>query len=177
MRKLLNKPWFVAILAVSAVAFVGHSLMPQNIAQSPITATASSPVESGESEDPSIVAEAAPSNGKDDLSSPNLFPFKRDPFTPSVRIAAQRAIAQEVRPDIIETAHLSAIWSQNGSIFVLINGQIHQPGDEIGRLKIESASLDGVWVSHWKGRDHLNLGAQFTLNTPAVMANPPATAL
>jgi peptidyl-prolyl cis-trans isomerase A (cyclophilin A) len=33
-------------------------------------------------------------------------------------------------------------------------------------VTIESATQDGVWVAHWKGRDFLALGTDFTLVTP-----------
>ena len=63
---------------------------------------------------------------------------------------------------------------REGATYAVINDTIVRPGDAIGRLKIESATTDGVWLVHWKGRDHLELGRDFTLHTPA--ASPAALA-
>lgn len=167
MRKLFNNPWFVAALALGALAFVGQSFLPKrNIAGSVgVAPVNSAEIEVAETSQP-IPESLAPQSG-DELAALTLAPIKRDPFAPSAKSAATLAATEKARPDQVETVHLSALWSQDGVTYVLLNGSIHQSGDEIGRLKIETASADGVWLAHWKGRDHLELGDDFTLRTPA----------
>jgi hypothetical protein len=65
---------------------------------------------------------------------------------------------------------VSAVWAQNNTTFALINGHVAEPGQEIGRVKFESATENGIWVSHWKGRDFVTVGKRFTLNTPVKQA-------
>jgi hypothetical protein len=86
----------------------------------------------------------------------------RDPFAPRVRVATGSAPAERTE---LDTLRLSAIWTQGPDTFVVINGRIHQAGDEFAKFKIESANQDGVWISHGKGRDFLALGVDFTLKT------------
>lgn len=90
----------------------------------------------------------------------------RDPFEP-------RHLA--LAPPVLDTLHLSAIWTENGDTLVLVNDRILRPGDAVGRVKIESASQDGVWVVHWRGRDFISLGGTFTLSTPATQDRAGAT--
>jgi hypothetical protein len=95
----------------------------------------------------------------------------RDPFAPRVHEEAVTAAAEKPgAPDLVDTLHLSALWTQRGATYSLINDQICQAGDKIGRLKIESATQEGVWVSHWKGRDFISLGGDFILKTPATVS-------
>jgi len=89
----------------------------------------------------------------------------RDPFAARPkREAAGEALAE---PDVVDRVRVSAIWTQGNATLVLVNERICEAGDEIGQVKIESASQEGVWVSHWKGRDFLSLGVEFVLTTPA----------
>lgn len=102
-----------------------------------------------------------------------VIPVKaRDPF--AARPRPEVVAAPPAEPDLVDRLHLSAIWTQANATLVLINERICAPGDEIGRLKIESATQEGVWVSHWKGRDFVALGAEFVLNTPASVARAAA---
>lgn len=93
-----------------------------------------------------------------------------DPFASRIKPVVETVVA-EVVPEVVDTVRLSAIWTQDGATYILINGQIHQAGDEISRIKIESATQEGVWVAHWKGRDFLTLGSDFTLVTPGQRAS------
>ncbi len=167
MRKLLNKPWFVASLALAALAFVGQSFLPKRFAAGTSGVAALNPAAA----DPTVagrpVADAAVAQPGDELAALTGASVQRDPFAPSAKSAAVLAAVEKAKPDLLDTVHLSAIWSQDGMTYVLLNGRIQQPGDEIGRLRIESASSDGVWLAHWKGRDHLDIGDDFTLRTPA----------
>ncbi len=170
MRKLLNNPWIVATLALAAVAFVGQSLWPRAMAGK-IAATATVVPEA----DPlpaDSVSPAATAPTDDELTALTGTTVRRDPFAPSSKSPSVLAAIEKARPDLLDTVQLSALWSQDGSTYAVINGRIRGPGDEIGLLRIESTTTDGVWLVHWKGRDHLALGAEFTLRTPA--AGPPA---
>jgi len=161
MRKLLNKPWFAGLLAIAAVAVVarvafsgggGLSLGAADAAESAV-----------EGEGVADTSTHAPVEAI--LKSLPIPAGLRDPFA----VRAKTEVGEKlVEPDVVDTVHLSAIWTQDGQTLVLINDRILQGGDEIGRIKIESATPDGVWISHWKGRDFLSIGGNFTLNTPAV---------
>ena len=93
----------------------------------------------------------------------------RDPFGVPAKAEAPAAAKPE-QPDLVDTVHLSAIWTQGGETLVLINDTILSAGDDIGRIKVETATQDGVWLTHWKGRDFVALGGSFTLTTPARQA-------
>lgn len=172
MKKLLNKPWFVALLALSAAAFVGNAIWEGMRGNSPAGVGA--------------VADAAlPAEGETSGETPVALPttdalkalvipkaVARDPFALRERAeAAGVADATVLAPDSVETVHLSALWTQRGETFTLINDRICQAGDVIGRLKIESATQEGVWLTHWKGRDFIALGRDFTLRTPATQSS------
>ncbi|HWA24604.1 MAG TPA: hypothetical protein VG734_02940 [Lacunisphaera sp.] len=167
MRKLLNNPWIVTALAVVAVACAARSLWParpEGVA--PTIPAAANPTETQAPDAlPATAATAALSS--DDLTNLTGTAVRRDPFAPASRTASVATATEKANPDFVETVHLSALWAQDGVTYAVMNGNIVRPGDEIGRLKIESASADGVWLVHWKGRDHLALGDEFTLHTPA----------
>ena len=170
MRKLLNNPWIVTALALAAVAFVGSSLWPSRPAAIRVTperelaATESSAVETATTSEP-VHTEAASAVKELPVAS-----VLTDPFASHLKPMADR-VEPEVVPETVDTVRLSAIWTQQGQTYILLNGQIHQAGDEISRIKIESATQDGVWVAHWKGRDFLTLGSDFTLVTPGQKAS------
>lgn len=160
MRKLLNKPWFVGLVAIGALLMVVLSIFPDE--QKPGSVGAGAEIPAGE--DDAAAAEAgslAASTAVNTLSVPSSV---RDPFAVRAKAAA---ITEAPEPDLVDTVHLSALWTQDGQTLVLINNRICQGGEEIGRLKIESATPDGVWLTHWNGRDFLAMGGRFTLNTPA----------
>lgn len=170
MRKLLNNPWIVTALALVAVACVGISLLPSRTAagrgmpESRETVTPAEPAANSAANEPGqpTVAEAMK------LLAVTTMPS--DPFASRAKPVVESAVA-EVVPESVDTVRLSAIWTQDGATLILINGQIHQAGDEISRIKIESATQEGVWVAHWKGRDFLTLGSDFTLVTPGQRAS------
>jgi len=166
MKKLLNKPWFVAALAAIALFLVGHSVWPWLHASTPAGDEAAAP-----EPDAATAPEARPSI-EAVLQSISIQGTLRDPFAPRRAVANETAAAEPAAalPDLVETVTLAALWTQHGETLALINGQILQAGDAIGRLRIESASDDGVWVRHWKGRDFIALGATFRLVTPAAHA-------
>ncbi|MFT3867366.1 MAG: hypothetical protein QM715_02600 [Nibricoccus sp.] len=99
----------------------------------------------------------------------------RDPFASREAQATASAEPAEQVPDLLDTLRLTGVLTQNGVTFLLINDRVAQVGETIGRLKIESANQDGVWLTHWKGRDFLEVGKSFVLKTPARMQLPAST--
>lgn len=170
MRKLLNKPWFVALLAIAAVVFVvtslpsRHSFAPsadQNNQEVPADQTG------GEAE-----ATASPGKGpsiRNALKELSSTTGLRDPFVSRNAVTAAPT-ETVVEPDLTDRVAVSAVWIQDGTTYVLINNQVHRVGDRLGRFTLESANRDGVWVRHWKGRDFVAVGGDFTLTTPARQA-------
>lgn len=168
MKKLLNKPWFVGILALAACGFVIQALLPERrAATNPVVEVAAGPETTSDPEQaPAPISIAAA------LHALAASPATRDPFAPRIKNRATKITADKPEPDSIEIVRLSALWSQGGETLLLLNGRIVQVGDEIGRLKVESATQDGIWLTHWKGRDFLPLGADFSLITPAAGPTP-----
>lgn len=171
MKRLLNNPWFVGVLALVAVAFVAHSLIPADDGSGSAVV-----VEESGADDSSPGDSAVPGTGtvnvREALEELSGGAPTRDPFSPRAK-AVSATVAQAEKappPDLVETIRLTALWTQNGETFALINDRICRTGDKLGRLTLETATHDGVWVTHWKGRDFLAIGASFTLTTPALKA-------
>jgi hypothetical protein len=168
MRKLLNNPWIVTALALAAVAFVGSSLWPKQMRGAAAVAAENT------SSDASPVSDQALASGEgailsvdQALQSLAVKTLPLDPFAGRPKPIAEDTAEQIRSPDTVETVKLSAVWTQEGKTFALINGQVHEAGDSIASITIESASQDGIWVGHWKGRNFVGLGSDFTLVTPA----------
>jgi hypothetical protein len=165
MRKLLNNPWVVTALSLVAIAFVVSSLRSKP-AEPTFAVQAVETTEEPQS-DAAPVAETAPMSVAEALAQLASLTTPRDPFAGPVKVTDESAASEStVVSDIVDTVKLSAIWTQGGQTYVLINGRIHQAGDEISRIKILSADQKGVWVGHWKGRDFMAVGSAFTLVTP-----------
>jgi hypothetical protein len=168
MRKLLNNPWFVTVVAVVALLLLGNSLRSARTGQGFGFATAANPTGGGTSSAVGEMGEGeVPVNmaAQDALQALPVPARVSDPFAPRARHEQEPEKAPE--PDQVDRVHLTAIWTQNDATLVLINDRICQAGDEIGRIKIDTTAQEGVWVSHWKGRDFINLGDEFELRTPA----------
>lgn len=173
MRKLLNNPWMVTALALLAVACVSLSLWPKRDRGVEVAALESDTVTLESSEvatEQLAVGDTANLSIERALKEIALTAVVADPFARQAKYVAEGVAQRVLAPDLIETLKVSAIWTQDGQTLLLINGQIHQAGDQIARITIESASQDGVWLAHWKGRDFLTLGTDFTLVTPATTA-------
>jgi hypothetical protein len=169
MKKLLNNPWFVGVLALVALAAVADSFRSAG-GGAPVVAEADAEVPG---DDPSASADSAASPGtlRDAIREIAVTANVRDPFSPRLRAnAVSQPVEKAPPPDIVETVRLTALWTQGGATYALINERIHQAGDRIGGLTVETATQDGIWIRHWKGRDFLALGASFTLTTPALKA-------
>ena len=158
MRKLLNKPWFVAIMAIGALALVVKVMFFQGDKLALPGFTANPPAAEASTSGP------ARGTAWNEVNKISISGPIRDPF--SIKVKAEVAEKAPV-PDQVDKVHVSAIWTQDGHTLVVINDRICEDGDQIGRLKIDSASQEGVWLSHWKGRNFVSIGGSFTLNTPA----------
>jgi len=168
MRKLLNKPWFVILLAVAAIAAMWSSLAP---AKKPARVASSAPIvadaQAQTSTEP-IADEALPQAAIDLLKQLPHPKTSRDPFAiTQVAQPTQDVETTPTEPDSTDAVHLSALWTQNGATLALINNRICKVGDSIGRLTIESATAQGVWLTHAKGRAFLETGKSFVLKTQA----------
>jgi len=172
MRKLLNKPWVVVLMAVVAIVLVAQSLLdrPQRRGGAAETvAWDSEALSPAEDRVAGSLAEALAG-----FAIPDQLP---DPFAPRrVRTTETTAEAVDAGPAHTETVRLTAIWEQDGSIYILLNGRICGAGDTVGRITIASIEREGVWLTHWKGRDFVPLGQDFTLVTPAAAAAQPRNA-
>lgn len=166
MRKLLNKPWFVILLALGAVGAAWYSLAPYFTSPQPPPPPPPEPAavateNTVSSEDSSALPEPAKAIPQTKVS--------RDPFVvkkASSEQAAPTADTTPDEPDVLETFRVSALWTQHGSTLVYINGQVHQVGDNLGRVMIESATPQGVWLSNSQGREFVQVGKQLVLRTP-----------
>jgi len=176
MKKLLNNRWFVTALVLIAVAFVSFSLRGQHVIAAPAAPEVTASVGAEAGPDVKSPADPAPKSIDETLKELTLPAGPRDPFAIRPKPVVAAATAESAAAiSSVDTLKVSAIWTQQGQTYVLINGRIHEAGDEISRIKIESASQEGVWVSHWKGRDFIALGGSFTLVTPAEKLKPFAT--
>ena len=169
MKKLLNNPWFVGALALVAVVFVARTLIPARAGVAMGSIGETGEVGSGEPMTPPATGTLGIQEALKEIA---VTPNARDPFSSRARatVAAQTGVEKIDPPDIVETIRLTALWTQNGATYALINDRIRCVGDKVGSLTLEAATQDGVWVTHWKGRDFLPLGATFTLTTPALKA-------
>ncbi|HEU5078638.1 MAG TPA: hypothetical protein VFT72_05465 [Opitutaceae bacterium] len=171
MRKLLNKPWFVAALALGAVGLVAHSIMSQMPGSRVQIVT---PESDGTIADPAAGDVAAGSAGNPEsfravLKEISSLSTARNPFLARAKPALAAADKAQ-QPDETDSVNVGAVWIQAGIAYVLANGHIHRAGDQLGRLTIEAVTHDGIWLTHWKGRDFVNVGSAFTLITSAKQA-------
>lgn len=166
MKKLLNKPWFVALLAAAAVLLMAQALLDS--VQRPGYSAGPGAVSETSPEETAEPAQVAPQTLRDALAALSLPESITDPFLPRATVSRPEDAADAPPPDeqVTETIRLAAIWQQDGEVLLLINGRICRAGESVGRLTIETATLEGIWLTHWKGRDFLPLGNTFTLVTP-----------
>lgn len=165
MRKLLNNPRFVGLLAAAAVIFVVYSVWPARTRTSDVAVNGNERMVMGSSlqETSPTPARLSPRAAVKELVVPAVL---RDPFR--ARAVAPPAVTVEKAkaPDPTESVNVSAVWVQGNVTYALINRRVYQVGDHIGGLILESANRDGIWLSHWKGRDFVAVGGAFTLATP-----------
>ena len=167
MRKLLNNPAFVAVLALAALAFVGWSFLAK-----------SDPVASSAPE--SLVAEEAPAgDGESVGETERLSPAEalrvlsipaavRDPFSlPAAKEDPDAKPTDEAAASTIERIRLSAVWVQGAAVYLLLDGKVCVPGDRVGRFAVESAEIEGAWITFPGGRYFLSVGRDLAVKTSA----------
>ena len=168
MRKLLNNRWFVTAMALLAVALMWSSLRTSDSGRAqPVAVGSAEPVADPAAEQTQSGGEPSTVSNQDALKQLVVPKSSRDPFASRNIQPAAPVEAVEQQPDLVDSVHLTGIWTQNGATLLLLNERVAQVGDTIGRLTIESATQDGVWLTHWKGRDFLTVGQIFILKTPA----------
>lgn len=175
MRKLLNKPWFVALLGVIALGAVWHTLAPFFSHPRPIAeplATATTPVPEEEAVAAAPAEETKVPAVAELLRQVPPGKVARDPFAPTATTNSTQntSLATPAEPDVVETVHLSALWNQQGVALAVLNDEVRRAGDTIGRVKIDSIGPRGVWLSHPKGQSFLEVGKNFVLRTPGRLA-------
>jgi len=171
MRRLLNKPWFVAILAIAAIGLVCMQTLDLGGTRSvvPIEESYEEEMADGTLEQPADAALFAL------LSTYTPSESLRDPFAVRAKPSADRVVV-EVAPPPKEAFRLSAVWVQGGSTLAVLNGRICSPGETLGQLTLESVNPTGVWVLHAHGRDFVSVGQEILLS-PANQPLPPAPLL
>lgn len=172
MRRLLNKPWFAAALAVGAVSICVHSLLdagrrPARVAEA---LAQLSEVASDEDEADGFGFRDAEDNSLKAVLAAVIVPERPfDPFGPREETSAAATefeTGSETAPLPAETIRLAAIWMQESMKLALINGRICEAGTMIGSLKLETVDVDGVWISNRDGRAFLPLGATASYALP-----------
>jgi len=175
MRKLLNNPWLVGAIAVIALGFVIHSILPSKPHYSQV---ASETADGTPTEGNGDVADASTISIPNALKALAISSPLRDPFALTASVEKTAAVEKEAPPaDSVDSVHLSAVWIQKDSNLALVNGRIVGPGEEFGRLKIESATSEGIWITHWKGRNFVSVGGDFSLSTPATQPSTSTSSL
>lgn len=167
MRKLLNNPAFVAVLAVVALAFVGWSILAKS---GPAVSTA--PEQLSAEEVPVGDGETAADSGRlspaEALRALSIAAVARDPFSlPAAKEDPDAKPADESAASTIERVRLSAVWLQGSAVYVLLNGKVCEPGDRVGRFAVESAEIGGAWITFPGGRSFLSVGQDLAVKTSA----------
>ena len=167
MRKLLNNPAFVAVLAVVALAFVGWSILAKSgpagsYAPEPTVADNVSP---GEAETGVDTVGLSPAEALRALVIPTGM---RDPFSlPAAKEDPATAPSDEAAASIVERVRLTAVWVQGAAVYLLLNGKVCEPGDRVGRFAVESAEIGGAWITFPGGRSFLSVGQDLAVKTSA----------
>ena len=162
MKKLLRNPWFAAALAVLAILLVGKNLLGNTLGT---VMWAAPPANDSVTADPSQAPLKTAEPAKRILERLSLRIPPRDPFSDSSRpVKGPEPVAA---PEVVDHVHLSALWSQHGHTMALINGQIHQSGERVGRIQIAELNQDGALVDDGTGRTLIPLGGDFASRPPA----------
>ncbi|RME68800.1 MAG: hypothetical protein D6781_10050 [Verrucomicrobia bacterium] len=170
MRKLLNNPWIVAGLALTAIL---------SILWSPDTATDSAAAPAYADTDPTALPDEFSSEFDDNFDTPASALAQRslaelvaaikvsdtvfDPFAPRDGELPAAPLPAESKADTTPEAPqrkaiVSAVWIQGPVALAVVNDRICAPGADIGDLHIHAIDAEGVWVSHPGGRDFIPVG-------------------
>jgi hypothetical protein len=172
MRKLLNNPAFVTVLALVALGFVGWSVLSGTKPPVPVVPDEGIPVA-----DTTVVetlAEAVPEPGEgparlsvaEALKALVIPATLRDPFAlPARPVQIRQDQSGGPVVEVVERLRLSAIWVQGPAVYLLLNGQICQPGEDVDRFTVETASVEGAWIRHAGDRSFLPVGQELVVRT------------
>ncbi len=171
MRKILNNPKVVAVLALGAAGAVGFTVWSETRPTTYARVTPAAAAGAGYPEADSTAGAAGDAAAPLDRDWAALTALlqkpARDPFVLRRPVVQDVSAAAEDLPDLEEAVLVSAIWTQAGRSLALVNGRIQAEGDRVGRVSISRITRDGVHVSHWRGEDLLTVGQPFVLKTPA----------
>ena len=168
MRKLLNNPAFVAVLALAALVFVGWSLLVKSGPDAAIAPVPLAAEESPAGDDETAAADSARMSPAEALRALSIAAVVRDPFSlPAAKEDPDAKPADETVASTIERIRLSAVWVQGAAVYLLLNGKVCEPGDRVGRFAIESAEIGGAWITFPGGRSFLSVGHDLAVKTSA----------
>ncbi|MFT3828724.1 MAG: hypothetical protein QM691_03360 [Opitutaceae bacterium] len=167
MRKLLNQPWFAAVLALAAIALIGGKFLGAGAPGRSGVATAAEPeFIPAEAEGGSRLSMTAA------LKAVQVHGAVRDPFALPVAAEAEEPAAGPTVPPPTERLHLSATWIQGATVLVLLNGQVCRPGETLGRFAVGEATHEGVWIVHAGERSFLPVGRDLVVTISGTATAP-----
>jgi hypothetical protein len=163
MRKLLNKPWVVGLLASFAIGLVAYEGLGLRASAASVR-----PAVAVEEVDSSEKPEKQGENATENLAAVDMFVAagSRDPFAARPNPAGMSDKSVESIPATMQTLKLAAIWLQGADSYVAINAQICRVGDAISGASIESVTREGAWLQLPSGRQFLPVGREVTFAAP-----------
>lgn len=173
MPSLLNKPWFVAGLGVTALVLSGRALLPPADGRPPGSDGAEVPAAAAAAP----LAEVAPPSPAAIEQVLQLVATHtktlRDPFAPRAAREPTPSTPAEQR----ETIQLSGVWVQGGTALGVVNDRICRPGEMVGGATIDEITAEGIWLTHPQGRDFVAVGRSVTFAAPSRPATAPPVRL
>jgi len=157
MRGLLQKPWFVGLLAAAALFFVYTNLIepliPDNSGSGSIVADLSNnlPFISGTNNEPEKKEVR-----KADWDALNQIDQNRNPFSP----VTIEKIIKKLFSKKINWPTVTAIVIGASDSFAIVNGKVVQQGQKAGKFKIVKISANSVRVRSGSHEKTLTLNAR-----------------
>lgn len=168
MRKLLNNPWFVAVLALVALGGVGWPLLfPETKYPAPVAQGAPALADEPAPETPAEGEAPARLSMSEALKALVIPATVRDPFALPPKTVVARVDPVGTVVEVVERLRLSAVWVQGTAVYLLLNGRICQPGDAVERFTVETAAVEGAWIRHAGDRSFLPVGQEWVVRTSA----------
>lgn len=163
MRKLLNKPWFVGLLASLAVGLVAYEGLGFRASAASVRHAVTV-----EDVDSTETSEKRAENAPENLAAIDMFVAagSRDPFAGRLNPGGTSEKSVESTPATMQTLKLAAVWLQGAESFVAINAQICRVGDAVSGISIESVTREGAWLQLPSGRQFLPVGREVTFAAP-----------
>ena len=163
MRKLLNNPAFVGVLALAALVFVGWSVLAKPDVALP-AAPDGDAVDAVGAEDGEAGVDVSNLSIPDALKALSIPALTRDPFAIPAKPENEASSSDETAAaETIERVRLSAIWVQGPAVYLLLNGKICTPGDRVGRFTVETAEIAGALIGFPGGSHFLSVGQELAV--------------